>query len=171
METNIAWSATYNLTLTAGVAFYHSEITTPYCADVDENDNPVTDCADPEAPKGAELPTTAKQKGNVTARYSFDFRGWDAYLQGAAFFNGRRRSDLRTDTNAILGDVPGYGTVDLSIGAKKDQWGVDFYMKNAFDNRGQLVRFAECTESVCGGQVYIIPVQPRTIGFRVTRDF
>jgi hypothetical protein len=63
---------------------------------------------------------------------------------------------------------------------------VDFYLKNAFDQRGELNRYAECEVTICGpitdgrktpeqlalpGQTYIIPVQPRTIGIRVTRDF
>ena len=181
LETNLQWAATYNLTLSAGVAFYHSEITSPYCEVVDANDNPITDCANPEAPKGAQLPITAKQKGDVTARYTFDFHGWDSYFQAAGFFEGRRRSDLRTADNNLLGDMPGYGTVDLSIGGKRDKWAVDFYLKNAFDNRGQLAEYAECrnlkansdgtTTPLCGAQPYLIPVTPRMIGVRVTRDF
>jgi len=182
-ESNISWSATYNLVLSAGIAIYKSELTQNYCGKLDENENPITDCtvgqtdADgnllyPDiAPKGTELPITAKHKGDLTARYNFDFHGWDAYLQGAGFFEGRRRSDLRLLENGILGDMPGYGTVDLSIGAKRDKWGLDFYLKNAFDNRGELVRYAECAETVCGPQTYVIPVQPRTIGVRITRDF
>jgi len=40
-----------------------------------------------------------------------------------------------------------------------------------FDNRGQLARYAECATANCGQQTYVVPVQPRTIGLRVTRDF
>jgi outer membrane receptor protein involved in Fe transport len=170
-ESNIAWAATYNLTISGGIALYHSEITTPYCETVDENGEPTTDCTDPQAKKGTQLPITAKQKGDITARYNFAFYGWDAYFQGAAFFEGRRRSELRDLQNGIIGDLPGYGTVDFSVGGKHEKWALDFYMKNAFDNRGQLVRFAECEETHCGPQTYVIPVQPRTVGVRLTRDF
>jgi outer membrane receptor protein involved in Fe transport len=176
-ESNISWAATYNLVISGGLAIYKSELTESYCGKLDENGNPITNCTvgDPDfpeiAPKGTELPVTAKHKGDITARYNFDFHGWDSYLQGAVFGEGRRRTDLRVTENSILGDMPGYGTVDLSIGAKRDKWGLDFYLKNAFDNRGQLLRYAECVETVCGAQTYVIPVQPRTIGFRVTRDF
>ena len=65
-------------------------------------------------------------------------------------------------------------------------------MKNAFDERGQIGRFFQCSEAVCAndvvdteegypvyppppgyenGQVYVIPVQPRTIGLRYSMEW
>src|SRR5207249_3503361 len=76
-ESSLSWSATYNLVLSAGIAIYKSELTKNYCGKLDENENPITNCtvgqtdADgnllyPDiAPKGTELPITAKHKGNV----------------------------------------------------------------------------------------------------------
>ena len=171
LETNVAWAATYNLTLSAGLAWYHSELTENYCGFTDEAGNPVTRCPDPQAPKGTELPLTAKYKGNVTARYAFDWHGMESYVQAAGFFEGRRRSDLRLAERDITGDMPGYGTVDFAAGVKKDLWSFDVFLKNAFDNRGQLARYSECATATCGAQTYIVPVRPRTIGLRVTRDF
>jgi outer membrane receptor protein involved in Fe transport len=171
LETNIGWAATYNLTLSTGLAFYHAELTENYCGFTDDAGNPVTDCTDPQAPKGTRLPITAKYKGNVTARYAFDFHGWESYFQAAGFFEGRRTSDLRIVERKIMGDQPGYGTVDLSAGMKKDLWSFDVFLRNVFDNRGQLARYAECATANCGQQTYVVPVQPRTIGLRVTRDF
>jgi len=171
LETNIGWAATYNLTLSTGIALYHAELTENYCGFTDDAGNPVTDCPDPQAPKGTQLPITAKYKGNVTARYAFDFHGWDSYFQAAGFFEGRRTSDLRIVERQIMGDMPGYGTVDLSAGMKKDLWSFDVFFRNVFDNRGQLARYAECATANCGQQTYVVPVQPRTIGLRVTRDF
>jgi len=196
-ESNLSWAATYNLTLSAGMALYHSELTQNFCGVTDDAGNPITACTvgavDSDgnllfpdiAPKGTELPITAKVKGNVVARYSFDFRGMESYVQAGVFGEGRRRSDLRLAEDSWLHDMPGYGTVDLSAGTKMDKWSFDFYLKNMFDNRGQLFRYAECSEDKCGlnpdaktaaqlalpGQVYVIPVPPRMIGFRITRDF
>ena len=180
-ESNIGWAANYNLTLSTGIAVYHSELTQNYCGKTDAAGNTIIVCPLPppgqddnfpdRAPQGTRLPNTAKVKGNVTARYNFAFHGYDAYLQGAAFFEGRRTSDLRVKANETLGDLPGYGTVDLSAGFKKGLWSLDAYLKNAFDRRGELNRYAECAVSVCGAQTYIIPVQPRTFGVRLTRDF
>ena len=170
-ESNVVWSASYNLVLSGGIALYHAELTENYCGTLDANDNPISDCSAPLAPKGAQLPITPKIKGNLTARYSFNLFDNEAYVQGAAFFTGRRRSDLRTLEGGILGDLPGYGTADISAGMKKDKWAFDVYMKNVFDNRGEIANYAECQATVCGGTTYIIPTAPRTIGVRVTRDF
>jgi len=178
LESELAWAATYNLTISAGLAVYHAKLTENYCGNLDANEQPVTVCpvsddypTGPLAPSGAQLPITPKIKGNVTARYTFDVWGQQAYVQVAAFGVGRRRTDLRTIENDILGDLPGYGSVDLSTGFKYNQWSFDAYLKNAFDNRGQLARYAECQATVCGGTTYIIPIQPRTLGIRATYDF
>lgn len=171
VESELAWAATYNLVLSAGLAVYHASLTENYCGTLDDNDNPVTDCADPLAAKGTQLPITPKVKGNVTARYNFDAWGQQAYVQAAAFGVGRRRTDLRDLENGILGDMPGYGSVDLSTGIKYNQWSFDAYLKNTFDNRGQIARYAECQPTICGGTTYIIPIQPRTVGIRATYDF
>lgn len=171
IEANVGWAATYNLTLSTGIAVYDTELTENYCGFTDDAGNPVTECADPQAPKGTELPLTAKTKGNITARYNFDFHGMESYLQAATFFEGRRTSDLRLVEREITGDMPGYGTVDFALGFKKDLWSFDVFLKNAFDNRGQLARYSECATAVCGAQTYVVPVQPRLLALRVTRDF
>ena len=55
------------------------------------------------------------------------------------------------------------------------------YVNNLFDERGELNRFTQCAESVCGaagvvpeypnGQVYTVVTQPRTIGVRFSQEF
>ena len=183
-ESNLTWAATYNLTLSGGIALYKSELTANYCGFTEEDGTPVSVCPPgtinpitgdpvdgPEAPKGTELPITAKVKGNLIARYNFTLGDKESYVQAASYFEGRRRSDLRIIENDIVGDLPGYGTVDFSAGTKWDKWAIDFYLKNAFDNRGEINRYAECAETVCGTQYYVVPVQPRTFGVRLTRDF
>ena len=182
-ESQLTWAATYNLVLSAGAAIYHSELTANYCGQLKADETPITaaDCTDqsrpdlspstPLAPSGTQLPITPKVKGDITARYNFDAWGHEAYFQTSVFGVGRRRSDLRTLENGILGDIPGYGSVDFSVGAKQGPWTLDFYLKNAFDNRGIISKYAECQATVCGPQTYSIPIQPRTLGVRLTRDF
>ncbi len=195
LESNLTWAATYNLTLTAGVTLLKSKLQADYCGFLDASGKPATVCTPgtinpqtgnpvdgPQAPKGTQLPLTAKQKANLTARYVFDAFGGEGYLQAAGFVEGRRRTDLRVKENGLIGDMPGYASFDLSAGLKKNAWVFDVYMKNVFDSRGELNRFAECATSVCVqpagsqyanvfGQYYVVPIQPRTIGFRVTRNF
>ncbi|MBS0590545.1 MAG: TonB-dependent receptor [Proteobacteria bacterium] len=190
IESNLTWAATYDLTLSGGFTYLKSELTANYCGQLDANDNPITNCPigstgfpnGPQAPAGTALPLTAKEKANLSARYVFDAFGGEGYFQAAGFVEGRRRTDLRVIENGLIGDMPGYASLDLSAGLKKNAWAFDVYMKNAFDSRGELNRFAECATQVCVqpagspnfnsfGQYYVVPIQPRTIGFRVTRNF
>jgi iron complex outermembrane receptor protein len=180
-EFSLAFAATYNLQLTAGAAFYDAELTENYCGFTDDDGNPVTECADPEAPEGTQLPVTPKMKGNLTARYTFDVAGGEAFLQGAVVHVGDRKSDLRLAEREILGDLDAYTTVDVSAGYRRNDWKVDVYVNNLFDERGELNRFTQCAESVCGaagvvpeypnGQVYTVVTQPRTIGVRFSQEF
>ena len=73
--------------------------------------------------------------------------------------------------------------MDLSFGYKRDSWSLDFYLKNAFDERAELTKFVQCPETVCGnadnapvpgyedGQVYTVTNQPRTFGIRFSQKF
>jgi outer membrane receptor protein involved in Fe transport len=187
MEAELAWAASYNLTLTGGFAYHDAKLTADYCAKTDPSTGlPVPACYDPSvpydfAPKGSTLPVTATFKGNLTARYTWNIGDYETYWQGTYVHEGKRRSDLRVTQSDILGDLPGYDTFDFSIGIKKDSWSVDLFIKNAFDQRAQLSRFTQCAESVCGasgydaqypnGQVYVLPAQPRTIGVRFEQTF
>ncbi len=181
LEMDLNWAATYNLHLSAGAAFYDAQLTDNYCGFTDDAGTPVTDCADPEAPDGTQLPVTPKFKGNLIARYVFDIGGFQAYVQGAGVHVGDRKSDLRIAEREILGDLPSYNTVDFSAGIAKDSWALDFFVNNAFDERAQISRFTNCAESVCGasgvvpeypnGQVYTITNQPRTFGVRFSQKF
>ena len=104
-----------------------------------------------------------------------------AYVQGAAVHVGERTSDLRIVERDILGNLPAYSLLDLSAGIAKDSWSLDLFIDNVFDKRGQIYRFAECAEAVCGasgvvpqypnGQIYTVPTHPRMIGVRFSQKF
>ncbi|MBP6626340.1 MAG: TonB-dependent receptor [Arenimonas sp.] len=171
LESDISWAVSYNLRVTAGVAFYDAELTENYCGFTDANGRPETNCAAPEAPSGTRLPITAEFKGNLTARYTFDVGEFEAHVQGALVHEGERRTDLRILQGDILGDLDSYELFDLSAGLGRDSWNVDFYVRNLFDERAQLSRFAQCPETVCGEQAYTVVAQPRTFGVRFSQDF
>lgn len=181
-ELDLTWAATYNLQITGGASFYNAELTANYCGYTDEEGNPVTDCPDPEAPDGTRLPVTPKFKGNLTARYMFNLgSGMQAYVQGAYVYVGERTSDLRLLEREIIGDLPSYSLFDLSAGISRNNWTLDLFIDNIFDEGGQIYRFANCAETVCGasgyseqypnGQIYTVPTRPRTIGLRFSQSF
>jgi outer membrane receptor protein involved in Fe transport len=201
MELDLSWAATYNLLITGGAAWYDAKLSADYCGFLDLDDNPVTVCpagtinpqtgnpvTGPQAPSGTQMPITPRFKGNLTARYTWDIGDMEAHWQGSLAHEGRRRSDLRIYERGLIGDLPAYQTFDFTIGIKKNNWALDLFVKNAFDERGQLGRFFQCREDVCGndhpdiqvfpnppeydnGQVYVVPVQPRTIGLRWSQQF
>ena len=77
----------------------------------------------------------------------------------------------RRAENTLLGDLDTYTLFDLSAGVRRGSWSLDVFLKNAFDKRTQLSRFAECGTLVCGNQPYIVSTPPRTLGVRFSREF
>ncbi|HEY5849469.1 MAG TPA: TonB-dependent receptor [Lysobacter sp.] len=181
LEMDINWAATYNLQIGAGVAFYDANLTENYCGFTDDAGNPVTECADPEAPDGTRLPVTPEFKGNVIARYNFTLGSMDAFFQGDVVHVGSRTSDLRILERGILGDLDSYTVADLSAGVSRNNWTLSVYLNNVFDERADIYRFASCAETVCGasgvvpeypnGQIYTVTNQPRTLGIRFGQKF
>ena len=178
LEIDLSWAATYNLQISGGFAWYDAKLTQDYCAATDAQGNLEPDCFLPaedgppdRAFEGTRLPVTAKFKGNVTARYSFDWRGGEAYWQASVAHQGDRTNDLREAQSALFGTLDAYTLVDLSAGWKKDRWSIDVFLKNAFDKRAELARFSECAALTCGYESYTVFAQPRTLGIRFSREF
>ncbi|HEY2481739.1 MAG TPA: TonB-dependent receptor [Caulobacteraceae bacterium] len=178
-ESNIEWRATPSLTISAAGAYNDAELAADFCTDPNGNvihgacgSNPVL------APKGQQLAFTPKFKGTVTARYTFPIMGWDGHAQVSVGYQTSRLPAVFSADNANLGTMPGYATVDFSVGAEHDKSSVELFVKNAFDERGQIDRFTPCTTAVCAPgypgvppAVYVIPTQPLTIGLRVGQKF
>ena len=172
LETEINWAATYNLSISGGAAFYNAKLTSNYCKlDFFGNVQETCSAADLQAPSGTRLPITARFKGNLSARYTFDMGGNDAFVQATFVHQGERRTDLRDFENSLLGNLKPYTLTDLSAGIKYDDWSLDFFLKNAFNQRAQLGKFAECAYGICGYQPYVIVAPPRTFGVRFSKEF
>ncbi len=184
IEMDVSWAVTDQLGISAGFAYLDSELTENYCGFARENGKPETrsDCpsvdeegnpttADPEARKGTKLPVTPDLKANATVRYKFPVATFDSYVQGVVVYADERRTDLRDAENAILGEMPAYTVADLAAGFGKDGWNVELFVANVFDELAQVSRSAQCAESVCGSEVYVVPQRPRTFGIRFSQEF
>lgn len=171
VESDVTWVPVRGLTFNASAAYTDAKLTANYCGFTDAAGNPVTTCATPQAPDGTVLPITPKFKANLTARYDFSWDEWDAYVQGSIVGQTSNWTDLRIVEREIIGKQKGYQTTDISTGMSKDGLSLSLYMKNVFDKRASLNRYAECAESVCGTQYYIVPNQPRTVGIRLGKNF
>jgi outer membrane receptor protein involved in Fe transport len=172
IEADVSWALGSGLSIDGGVAWFDAELTENYCGVLNEDTGqPETNCEDPQAPEGTQLPVTPRFKGNLTVRYQFPLGSFDAHVQGTGVYVGERRSDLRIAERTIIGDLPSYTTADFSAGISNDTYRLELFVDNAFDERAQITRFAQCAEAVCGEQTYVVPNMPRRIGVRFGQKF
>ncbi len=180
VEASLDWRATEHLSIFGGASYNDAVLTANFCGT-----DPVTGLVIPSCPdsaalalKGEQLPYTPKFKGDLTARYGFDLMDWKAHVQASVNYQTERSPAVFTADIANLGTMPGYATADFSIGAEHDRSTIELFVKNAFDERGQVNRFTPCTTAVCAPAypgvppaVYIVPVQPMTVGIRLGQKF
>jgi iron complex outermembrane recepter protein len=175
VESDITWRPFEGFTLQAAATYIHGEILQNYCSLILPAGTQTTDCpsadSDLLAPSGAALPVTPDVKADLTARYEFHFNTWQAYWQAALVHQSGASQDLRTYESSIIGSVPAYTSIDLSTGFETDWFTLDFFLRNAADERGELYRYTECQIAVCGAQYYVAPIHPRMFGVRVGRSF
>lgn len=118
---------------------------------------------------GNRLPYSARFTGTVSAQQDFPLPGnATGYAGLAANYVGARQDVFTAGPPAIppRQDLPGYAKVDFRAGAKLDLWSINLFLNNAFDRRG----------AVTGGLGNVPPfslvyIQPRTMGFSVSRAF
>ena len=169
-ESEVAWAAGGGLTLSAGLTLLDPEITENYCGEIDANGGAITDCADPQAPKGTQLPATSKVKGNIVARYSFPLGQFDAHAQAAYVFQSAQWADLRIQQRTDLGQQGAYGTGDITFGLGKGSYAWELFVTNLFDKHADGYRFTQCNSCSIVAN-YVSPVQPRTIGVTFNQKF
>jgi iron complex outermembrane receptor protein len=202
-EADLVWAVTDGFTLSTAATWLDAKTTRDYCGttfsadDIGPDDprvgTPVEDCDDPDAPantivqapKGQELPVQPKFKGNVIGRYEFPMGGNRAHVQGAFVYQGSAWSDLRTAERELLGKQPSFSIFDFAAGIDNESWGLELFVKNAFDERAEIARYGECatfkppadssepfaTIPMCGLNSYIVTNRPRTVGITFTKHF
>jgi iron complex outermembrane recepter protein len=184
LEMDVTFMVGGGLAINGGVAFIDSELTEDYCGLADPvTSEPVTSCPagvedprfddpfeGPLAPKGTELPVSPKFKGNVTARYEFPLGNFDAHVQGAFVYAGKRWADLRIAAREAIGKLDSYSLVDFTAGIDSGTYSVELFIGNVFDERAEVTRFAQCAENTCL-QTYTVTSPPRTIGVRFGQKF
>jgi outer membrane receptor protein involved in Fe transport len=167
-EYDLIWLPLNELTLSTSGAYNNGSLDGPYCKDQ------TIVCTDAlsAAPTGTQLPITPLWKINGTARYEWTLDGdMHAHLQGSFIHSSGTWSDLRVFERSLLGKNKAYTMFDFTAGIDRDNWALELYIKNAFDERAQLGRYAECTPGTCGFEPYILASQPRTIGLTWSQKF
>jgi len=181
-EFQTEFRATDQLTLTGGLTLTDAKLTKAFCTD--DSGVTLSDCGGPNvysvsyAPKGTALPYTPDVKGYTTARYTFAFLDWDAHVQGSIGFQSRAHVAIRELDNSLLGSMPSYATYDLAAGVERNRLSLEIWAKNITDERGQENRGTPCTIYICASSlpgvpqaIYVVPVQPLTVGITLSQKF
>jgi outer membrane receptor protein involved in Fe transport len=171
VESDLTWAVTHQFTLSGSASFIDARLTANYCQGL-VNGKTVTDCSPPDAPSGTQLPITPYLKANATARYAYPIGDdLDGFVQGSVLFNGGSAAALALADRALLGRQQAYTSADFSTGISMDNLSFEIFIKNAFDTRGQVYRYAECATATCGVEPYVNVIQPRTIGMKFSQKF
>ncbi len=184
MEGDVTWQPIDGLTLNGAASYNDSHLTKDFCGNVGVTvcDGPLGSVTGPEAPRGTPLPNP-KFKTNWTARYEFPLDEFLAHVQGSLVYQGGSWADLRLfapnpidptiieSIRDLLGRQRAFTTVDFTTGVDLGNWSLEFAIENAFDNRADLYRYAECTVQICGQEPYIATNTPRSFALRFSQKF
>ena len=168
IEADLTWAATEAFTVSGGFSILDAKLSEDYVPG--RFDEPEPDLTI-EAFEGDRLPVTPKFKANLTARYEFPLAGRDSFLQAAGVYTGDTYSDLTRADRDVTGKNPDYTLLNLSGGMSFGDLAVELFVHNVTDELARSSTFVNCATSVCFGQPYYVPTQPRTIGLRVSQEF
>jgi iron complex outermembrane receptor protein len=205
IETDLTWAVTDKFTLSQSMSYLDAKTTIDYCGttygapNLDGSDpfvepddplygKPVTNCGDPlapvgtfiQAPSGQQLPVQPKFKTNAVARYVFPLGGFEGHAQAAVVYQGSAWSDLRTMERELVGRQESYTIADFSFGMSNDKFSIEVFVNNAFDERAEIARYAQCSTfkpgeadplPLCGLKPYTVTNVPRTIGISFAQTF
>ena len=174
IEGDLSWLAMDHLTLSVSGTYVDAKTTTRFCES--KADLTVTStCSDATlvAPSGTKLPVTPNLKGNISARYAFTAGAFDSFVQGTVFHQGSTTFGLEEIHNEHVGDTPAFTTFDLSGGFGKNNWQLQAFIQNVFDERGQLGKFSQCNdfEFYCNDHARVYPIKPQFFGIKFSQKF
>ncbi|HEV8333472.1 MAG TPA: TonB-dependent receptor [Steroidobacteraceae bacterium] len=127
------------------------------------------DAPDLGGANGDRLPDSPKLTGSLSGDYAFDLGSRDAFVGTTVRHVTDRVVSYDASASVPQYELPEYTTVDLRAGLQLGTTRLQLYVKNAFDERGQLS--ATTAFSALGGPVWVSLVQPRTIGLNVISQF
>ncbi|MDN3923198.1 TonB-dependent receptor [Roseateles violae] len=129
----------------------------------------LTDSPGLQAKSGDRLPNTPKVAATLGARYAFEVAGHPAFSGLGVTYQGERNSGFPDSVAPPNYKLPSFTQVDLSGGVSFGKVGVNLYIRNLTDKRGQLG--ASTGDAPALGRTYVFVTDPRTIGLDVSVPF
>ena len=160
------------ITFSGSGAYTDGKLTSDVCKIDSSSGNP-GDCntVGYAAHKGDALPIQPRFKGNLTLRYKFDVGKAKAYVQSVVNHQSGVRSALVDADATAFGPISGFSTVDFALGAQLASWKAEFYVQNAFDQRGILSLNSVCIPSACSAYGRAYPTKPQQFGIKLGEKF
>lgn len=121
------------------------------------------------AKAGARLPNSPRLAASLDLSHDFTLWGRPAYAGWTQRYAGQRNSGYEGSATAPNHRLPAYTLTDLRAGVDFKGFGLELYLRNAFDERAQLA--ANSGVSALGGPVWISHAQPRTLGAALNLPF
>ena len=175
VESDLSWNILDDLNFSFGGTYVNARLSTDFCKFILVNNVPttVTSCSAGAllAPAGTRLPVTPDLKFDATLRYKFEFAGLRNFAQASVDHRSSSSTYLKVSDNQAIGDDPGFTTVNFAVGTGLNNWNLQLYLTNAFDERGILDRNPECSVGDCYSLARIYPTKPRLIGVKFGEKF
>jgi outer membrane receptor protein involved in Fe transport len=172
IESDLNWLLWDHLDLSVSGTYVNAKTTTDFCGENATHTGILSSCPGAvDAASGTRLPVTPEVKANAIARYKFTVGDYKLFAQAAAVHQGSSNPYLESKPEAIVGPLPSFTTLDLSVGAARDRWTVELYLDNATDKIGELNRTAECGASYCYQNYRVYPVKPQIFGVKFGNKF
>lgn len=159
-EADFAFLASRNWEFSGAVSYNKAELTKDYWV-VKANEG----VTPPDVPKGTELPRVPDVKFNVGTRYNGEFMGRPSYVQATYSYTGSSWTQFSDTFKETRLEQDPYDIVNLAWGFTGDSWEAELFVRNAFDERGEVFRNNNSWDS------RVTTNRPRTIGLRLRQQF
>jgi outer membrane receptor protein involved in Fe transport len=120
------------------------------------------------ARKGERLPTVPRYNANLTVDWTLPWTNLEPVVGASARFVGARNASYDASTSIPQYELPSYTMVDIRAGLTLGSVFTQFYVRNLFDERAQLM--PRLTSPLAGPMLLSIS-QPRTLGVTATVKF
>lgn len=121
------------------------------------------------AAAGDRLPNVPEFTAALTADYELSGDGWRPVIGATVRYIDDRVASFDLNPGLPQYDLPAYATVDLRLGSAFGPVDAQLFVRNLFDEAGQIS--AATVLSVAGGPAQVTMIQPRTIGVSATTRF
>lgn len=121
------------------------------------------------ADKGDRLPNVPLMTAAIVADYRFSGHRFEPVIGATVRYIDERTASFDANPGLPQYHLPSYATVDLRLGASVGPADVQVFVRNLFDEQGQLS--AATVLSSVGGPAQVTLLQPRTVGVRVNTRF